>query len=280
MKTIITSLAILIISSLHAQNYEWGIFGNDSKVMLFGNNVNVRSGPGTENQVVAKLPIGHEMTIISHGEDLFTVGDMEQYWYEVSFQFNEKELTGYVWGGLIAIVSINASDGALLLFGLGTKKDAEYGWPGKVRIVKNGVLTVENDWDVIGTMFGSTTQYTYTVSAELRDKVPYTGVKDMIIITYTYEACGFENGDQLYFYNGSSLIYCCRATGASEAGLFRSSSKFTFSDEPGGEKGKIIVTTDSVEIEYNEETGEEKTSESQDIWEYVWDGNTITEKKR
>jgi len=97
-----TGLLIILLSlsfSLYAQNpqkvYEFEL----GKYHILDYPVNVRSQPGLNGSVIGKLDFDSEIEIIENTKKEQTIDNKTHYWYKINY----KNLTGYIWGGLIAV---------------------------------------------------------------------------------------------------------------------------------------------------------------------------------
>ncbi|TET24732.1 MAG: SH3 domain-containing protein, partial [Candidatus Cloacimonadota bacterium] len=141
---------LFVLSSLIADPeysvYDCGQFVSGSTVNLFGNNVNVREAPSIDAKIVQTLPIGYPAEIISKSETMYTLNDYTTHWYNVSFEYEGEISTGYIWGGLLSIVSypLGSDSSELFLFCI-SRFDEETGFRGKGRVAKNGKVLSETD---------------------------------------------------------------------------------------------------------------------------------------
>ena len=74
------------------------VFNNDRYYML-DYPVNIRSEPGTHGRILGKLQLHDQIEILECTYKEQIIDDIDAFWYKIQF----KEITGYVWGGYIAI---------------------------------------------------------------------------------------------------------------------------------------------------------------------------------
>ncbi len=88
----------------HAQTKE--MFPDGSRVYLWADKVNLRSSPSKEGEVVANLRISTPVKILDKSGERYTNDNgVDMPWYLVEFEKEGKKQKGYVWGGLLSIVT-------------------------------------------------------------------------------------------------------------------------------------------------------------------------------
>ncbi len=76
-------------------------------VYVAGDGVNLRAGPGTSAAVVAKLPAGTPVSVLSAGPLDWAEGRQER-WYEVTAQVAGASLQGHIFGGVLTPARLEA----------------------------------------------------------------------------------------------------------------------------------------------------------------------------
>ena len=74
--------------------------GETRAAIVNGDNVNVRSGPGTNNGIVATLSYGHALTVTGEGVASQSPGT-PNLWYPVTFQSGMATLSGYMYSDYV-----------------------------------------------------------------------------------------------------------------------------------------------------------------------------------
>ncbi len=266
---------LFVLSSLIADPeysvYDCGQFVSGSTVNLFGNNVNVREAPSIDAKIVQTLPIGYPAEIISKSETMYTLNDYTTHWYNVSFEYEGEISTGYIWGGLLSIVSypLGSDSSELFLFCI-SRFDEETGFRGKGRVAKNGKVLSETDFEIIGGMDFGASNYGHSISGFLLDHAGFADLENVILLSFIYEACGFTNGGIALLWTGKELIYGVKGTSVSEAGEFHHYYDIYFPDQIEGSPDYLILV--EMTDEYIDDNYQRVETH---VWLYYWDGKTL-----
>jgi hypothetical protein len=253
--------------------YDYGEFSQGSTVYLYGDKVNVRQSPSIDANVVTTLTIGHPMEISGRSETMYTVNDYTTHWYNVRFDVEGKEMSGYVWGGLISIVSfpIGANGSEWFLLGV-HEYDQEKGFIGQGRIMKNGKIVAQEDFPFIGGFESSKGTYSHSISGYLLDDAGFGNLENVILIDFIYEACGFANGTVVLFWTGEKLLYAIEGTSVSEAGLFHHYFNIYFPYVIEGSPNYLIL------VEKSEEYIDDQYERVETVVRlYYWDGKKLNQ---
>jgi hypothetical protein len=270
-------LAILFVATcLTAQTeyavYDYGKFQPGSAVLLFGDKTNIRAQPSINADVVATLTIGDPMEIIDEAETQYTVNDYTTSWYQVAFEHEGEVMEGYVWGGLISIVSLplktfDQDNLDVFVFSI-TGFDEERGFTAEARIAKGGKIVSKLSFEIIGHVELEGSAYSHSISGMAFGDAGFSNLDNIFVLSFIYEACGVANGDVLLFWNGNSLSYGVEGVSISEADVFSQTFDFYFpSDIEGSPDYLIHVQTYN---EYYDDIPPENT-----VWLYRWNGKTL-----
>lgn len=259
--------------------YNHGIFMPGSTVYLFADKVNIRSNPNTSAKIVHSLPIGSKLTIIGEPEGKYLANGFESGWYKVRFAGGEKYAEGYVWGGLLALGSVEFGDPDDLTLVLpGICKYGDGPFVGELRIVKAGSIVAKVEFKWIFTNMSSEPVYCYTTKVE---ELTWTGVveiKRMFQIDCHYDACGYNRGKLLFFWDGKTLYSGPIAMGISEAGVFSVNSDFIFPGQENLKPDELMVRT--ITTEYGEDEENPIPAKKTKVEElYVWKGKNWDKKE-
>jgi hypothetical protein len=267
---------LFMLTSITAQAeygaFDYGKFVPESPVLLFGDKVNVREEPSIKAKVVATLTIGDPMEIIGTAETQYTVNDYTTNWYEVAFEEEGEVMQGYVWGGLISIVSLplktfDEDNFDVFVFSI-TGFDEEKGFTGEARIVKDGRIISKVSFEIMGHAELEGSGYSHSISGIALDDAGFSQLDNIFVLSFMYEACGVANGDVLLFWNGSKLVYGVEGVSVSEADLFSQTFNFYFPSEIEGSPNFLIhVQTFD---EYYDEVAPEHT-----VKLYKWTGKKL-----
>ena len=259
--------------------FRGGKFDTGVEANLFGDKVNVREKPAKDALVIANLTIGTPVSIIENTETEYAMNGFGSDWYKVSFDYNNDQKTGYIWGGLISMASAEIPFGNgppdMLVYSI-TSWDVNKSFNSTLRIVRNGKMINSLDFKPISTGFFEPGVFGHSVCVSVMGNRGFTGVKNIISVSYTYAACGYENGEILLFWNGSQLIYAAKASMVSEAGVFHYDYEISYPDDKEGKKDLLMIT--QTLTQYNEVKGDYVESQKEvTLHSFRWDGSSITE---
>lgn len=267
---------LFMLTSLTAQTdygvFEYGKFVPESPVLLFGDKVNIRETPSINGKVIATRTIGDPMEIISMSETQYTVNDYTTNWYEVAFEEEGEVKQGYVWGGLISIVSLplktfDENNFDVFVFSI-TGFDETGGYTGEARIVKDGKIISTVSFDIISHVEIEGSGYSHSISGVALGDEGFSQLDNIFVLSFMYEACGVASGDVLLFWNGNKLVYGVEGVSVSEADLFSQTFDFYFPNEIEGSPNYLIHV--QTYDEYYDEISPEHT-----VKLYRWNGKTL-----
>ena len=139
------AFAIIFVSTANAEIYtSMGSLKDGEYYPVFGDVVNLRTGPSVKNDSVAKLTAGTKIMIVSKSEVKYTQNNFSDYWYQVKANAAGKEVSGYIWGGAISkAFVIKDFDGdkklEMLIVGITNCDEEMFKWA-EARIVKDGKI--------------------------------------------------------------------------------------------------------------------------------------------
>jgi len=196
-------------------------------------------------------------------------------WYKINYRKNNKDASGYIWGGLF---SIGFSIKGEKKFLTGIKSfNPNNGFTAECRLVEKGkilsaaafiphYLSIESDEGV----------YDYSVTSELKGGMGLEGIENTVKIFFNYEACGYPRGNVWIGYGKDSLYYITRDTSVSEAGVFQVEEKLIFPADKKAEKNTVILVSES--FEFNESINDYKLSEKKET-KFIWKNFKLYELK-
>lgn len=266
---LIISITAIYLSAFSQNSYfvfNYGKFNESTDVLLLGDNVNIRNSPSLNSKVVANLPIAHPLTIIENSEEKLTLNGFKSAWYKVSFKHNGKMMNGYVWGGLISMCSFTLPNNDIFLYGI-NKNVKEKGYESVAKLVRGGKIISSIKFRPIGGEFFDNGDYGHSVGGQILTNKGFSNVKNIFSISFTYEACGFANGEIYLFWDGKKLTYGVEAITVSEAGVFHVTTNLIFPEDEKGISEKLIVI-ETVE-NFNEDKDEYELSEEKKEF-YRW----------
>lgn len=239
-------------------SYSSGSFQKASVVRLFADAVNLREAPNTTSKVVAKLPMGAALTIQGEPEGEFQVNGLMADWYAVQTSVDGKAVSGYVWGGFLALGSVawnEAGRDLKLLVGITSHEKSEF--KAEARVVSGNTILAKASFPLTCTDMGDSKKYGYGIELAPFEAFTFPGMTRTFRLHMFYEACGYENGQRLLFWDGKKLLMGPLASSVSEAGIFRVTSEFVLPETPSGKDPTLIIKT--TELMQEEKTACEKT---------------------
>lgn len=258
--------------------YNYGKFTKGQAVFLFADRVNIRSAPDTaKKNIIANLPIGHKLKIEEVIKESYMMNGFKSNWYKVSFSNKGTPQTGYIWGGLLSITSTLIKEkGSKILFLAGiTKFSGNSGLKAEMRVISNSTIMSRTQFSPMqfDTRDGA---YNYSVSGTIGGNRGLHGVKNIITLSFLYEACGYPNGDIIFIFDGKKIFAGTESQSVAEAGVFHFSTKLVFPDDPGGQKNALI------KIQTTENFDEDKKDYVVDKIEkskFTWNGMKFIKSK-
>lgn len=241
-----------------------------SKWYTFVTDANVRSGPSTTASVVGKLPIGTQITVEEVSTETLVQRGVKLPWLKVNTPIGK----GYVWGGFMALASIQtpAGDGypnagTLYLTGVSAYDETKHEIMVQVRVAKDGKELAKSE-------FSTTGDLSYYPSFEVTFE-PFTNVKATLSVNYYYPACGYASGNNLLFWtSNNTLTKVLETSSVSEGGVFYSSEEWILPTQRGGIGDHILVTKDDSEFK---EKGDDyvRTKQTFSIVVHKWNGTKL-----
>jgi hypothetical protein len=224
--------------------------------------------PDVDSSVLVLIPIGTDVAIGgSAGEDIFT-GGTPTYWYNVMCTLNETEYSGYMPGLYLAMSSLELGTDTLFLFNVTGYDQEDDRFSASARIVISGEIAAEHVFQPVRSRFGQV-PYGYCIRGIELSNAGLTGIRNLIELSFIYEACGYVNRDALFAWTCSDFIMGPEADSQFEAGIYHFNQTFITPSDSMGVSEEITVLT-SVE-KWDEEI--EGYIETESYFEvYSWNG--------
>lgn len=223
------------------QVYTMGAFNERARVYIAADTVNVRSTPAMGNNIIDNLPAGFQVYIEKKSYATYIVDGLKAPWYQISYDGAKGHVHGFVWGGYISLAALPLKHNgkpSLILFAVKSVKNIG-AIPVQAMIVSGASIVSKTGFDAIG-IIAEDRSFGYSISAELHGSRGFSGISNVIILTFEYPACGYPFGSIVLLYNGSAILYGSRAISSVESGVYHSFTKFIFPDEKGGAKGNLV----------------------------------------
>jgi hypothetical protein len=249
---------LLLLSTLLAQPeyyvFDYGTFIEGNTVHIFGDKVNIREEPSVTSNIIETLPIGYPVYIVEKTDERYDINGYIAPWYQVSFTYENEDKEGYLWGGLLSIVSLDTDDDKMFLYGITGYNDEGDEYISEARIAEDGKILSQTEFTLISGYQEQKGIYDYSVSGTVFDHSGFTTVKNIFNVSFIYEACGFVNGEALIFWDGKDITFGLLTERVSEAGCYRTEADVFFPAEITGNPDYLIVLYTFIEYG-GEETG-------------------------
>ncbi len=240
------SLEVSYAKELSIYHYS---FQENIQTFIFGDNVRVRKEPDSKNEnVIDILSAGDNILIIKKTDKFMVVDGYKENWYKISYKKNNKNSTGYVWGGLFSI-AYSVKGEKIFLAGI-KKYSPDSGFTAECRLVEKGKILSSVAFSPHYLPDGiNEGVYGYTVSSELKDGMGLKGVENTFRIYFNYEACGYPRGNIWIGYGNDRLCYIGKDSSVSEAGVFHVEEKYIFPADNKALKDSVILVNESYDFD-------------------------------
>ncbi|MBD8082552.1 SH3 domain-containing protein [Chryseobacterium caseinilyticum] len=279
MKPFLTTLFICFIKILFAQEneiYANGVFHfEDNKTQkIFTDHTRVRQSPDVNSQILDSLKTNQQIVILKKKENILKLGERIANWYKISYQKDNQNYEGFIWGGNLA-VGFRSKNGYDFLFGLTktvSRKNPEYdgSFPqnyASVKLLKDNRLVDEVSFE---TGLGESLSFgTFNVESNHRLK----NVELTLKATVSGEACGIASYDQYVLVKGEKLVALPQLTTVGDADVYYHTEEFIFPNDKGGIPNAFIYKMEEVEEDEKEREKFKRSSKT-----YLWNGNSFKAK--
>ena len=258
-------LASLAVGISLADSY-YGMITGD-RALVFREDAALFEEPSESSHIVCTLPVGDELFRLAAIDIQYEGDGMSCTWMEAFYEMDGDTCRGYIPHSWLALTDQTLSGDTLFLFGIDTYYPDRYRFVGSARAVSGGEILWESVFYPPGGAFGGN-DYRYGASSRQIDEGDYT-FSNLVMLSFLYEACGYENRDVLFVWTGSYLVRGISASTVSEAGVFHYSEEFIFPEKDSLFGGWILLVTTSEE--FDDDTMDYFIT-SQDTAYYSWNG--------
>ena len=268
--TSITSVLVILLiqPSTASGDYWYGDFV-DNRTTVFSEDAVMYSAPDVDSSVTVLIPIGTAIDISESAGDAIFADGMPSYWYNAKCTLNDTEYSGYMPGLYLAMSSLELGTDTLFLFNV-TGYIQEYdSFTASARIVISGEIAAEQELPAVGNGFGQV-PYRYCIRGTELSNEGLTGMRNLIELSFIYEACGYMNRDVLFAWTCSDFIMGPEADSQFEAGIYHVNGTFITPSDSSGIPDEVTVLT--LVEEWDE--GIENYIETERFFEvYRWNGS-------
>ena len=259
-----TSEARTMLDGFHPGDTTW----------VFGDKINVRTSPAKDAPVAAQL-VGGEQVIVLDTAQFMLMNGLDQRWLKVGFRKNGAAQEGYVWGGLLALGSVQLGD-MRMVYGAASAKFEEglEGLPAfqiEVRAFPaNGQLRSSATYKL--DMPGSYISQIGRVPSLGLAQFPVGGVK----IWFSGEACGYPSYDLYVFWDGAKLVPLPSLQSVADGGMLYHGEEYIFpylQPEYSRQPDAIFLKESHFEVIHEDEI---QSDEWAKVRRMLWDGKKFT----
>ncbi len=251
-------------------------FPQNSKVWALVADLNVRAEPNPKAKVIAKLPIGTEVTILSNPEKEpeMIQNSISAKWLRGRFLLAGEQKEGYIWSGVLTQVRMKsvADDGTYFYLGMqGIKQDANR----ENEKMLNQIRAANNGVEIAKLSFIAPNEPQFSVSGVSEGTQGLTGVNDVLMLNYVAQACGFPYGEVIVFWTGTQFILGETAHKYLDTPVY-DTAHWILPNEAGGKKGHFIWKHEAGES--NEDASKPNKPQSSEVVSWMWTGSGLQKK--
>lgn len=251
-------------------------FAQGSKVWALVADLNVRAEPNPKAKVIAKLPIGSEITVLSNPEnEPETIqNSISAKWLRGRFTLAGEIKEGYLWSGVVTQMRIKsvADDGTYFYVGMqGVKTEAireNERMLNQIRAANNGV-------EIAKLSFIAPNEPQYAVAGVSEGTQGLSGVNDVLMLNFVAHAGGFPHGEVIVFWTGTQFILGETAHKYLDAPVY-DLAHWILPNEAGGKKGHLILHHEAGEN--SEDASKPSKPTSREVTSWLWTGNGMQKK--
>jgi hypothetical protein len=158
------------------------------------------------------LPVGTRVTNTETTDEVASRDGYQAPWYKVKLTLEGSPAIGYVRGVDLPFASIDIEDGLTFIAGIRgqehcTEDMAHYCMVGLASMIHDGKTLAREPFTPVDSPFDYAPDRRYRYDVEVRrfSAAGFSPTLVVIALTFTYEACDYENGDMLFTWNGSEL---------------------------------------------------------------------------
>ena len=218
---------------------------------LFGDQVKLRSGPGTDFEVIELLPIGIGVTVLEQSHHTKIFKGISSPWVKVKTPDHE----GYILGGLIALETVVVGEDEYLASIIRENQ----GFAAQIRI-----LRAQHSYEEMVIKLP-----TDLFAIEGKKDLGIKGVSSALIVDFIAEACGVNGGGVYVFNTDEKLVKAFSYLMGSDAGAYSIEEKLIFPNDPEGREDKVLFKREVMELKDIESNWVETIHTEREL---QWDG--------
>lgn len=278
MKSFLITVFLFVLQLFSAQEevYANGVFSfEENKTQkIFTDQTRVRQQPNVNSQILDSLQSNQQILILKKDETILQLGERSSNWYKISYQKDNKNLEGYIWGANLCIGYRN-KNGYDFLFGISKtvdKRDKKFNQNYKQNIASVKVVEGNSLLDEVFFETGSGESLSYgAFNIESNHKLQNVDFTLKAIVSG--EACGIAGYDQYILFKDKKLIALPQLMNVGDADVYHHSEEFIFPNDKGGIPNAFIFKMEEMEKDDNDREKVKRLSKT-----YLWNGNSYQVK--
>lgn len=285
MKTAILLLLALLISSKNfaqeipaayavSEGFNFWNLQEGATAYVIADEAYIRAYPSTSARLLDSVVVGTAVKIISIGYNDNIIRGFYAPWHMISYQKNNETKTGFIWLGLLALSRHVDSEGTQYLFGFdrfitaGDDTSDYYRCDLKLLDRKGQLIQKYNfHYDYLDQGY---------FSSELLPNMGLKGLKNILKVEFSGEACGIPTEYYYVGWNGDDFVDLPKHYTVSDAGIFYYEETMLFPSQH--KKGNNLVfkmIEEGVAEDTDLEDAEMTITKRQET--YVWDGKVLSQ---
>ncbi|MEG0761539.1 SH3 domain-containing protein [Chryseobacterium sp.] len=280
MRNFLTLALVCFVQFFFAQDgdyvYANGIFQfEENKTQkIFTDWSRVRQSPDVNAKILDSLHTNKQILILKKEEQVLKLGERAANWYKISYQKEDQNFEGFLWGGNLS-VGFRNKNGYDFLFGITktiNKKNPDFdgSFPqnyASIKVLEGYVLLDEIPFE---TGSGESLSYgTFVVESNHKLKDVDFTLKAMV----SGEACGIASYDQYVLFKDKKLIALPQLMNVGDADVYYHSEKFIFPNDKGGIPNTFVFKMEEMEKDEKDREKFKRASQT-----YLWNGNSFKAK--
>lgn len=244
MRTLLHAMipVLLMVASPVLSDTNYGELVGDRSI-VFSESAAMYTAPYDTAVVVCSPMAGTPVYRLAAVDIEYSSGGMSSTWMEGYCDIDGETMHGYIPLSFLAFTHQELSDGSMLLFGVPSRMPDEGPFIGVAKVVSDGEVLWRTVFYPPGSGLGSD-HYGYGVTSRLEGSGSLRGIEDLVMLSFVYEACGFENRDVLLGWTGDYLLNLISVSRMAEAGIFHYTEELVLPDPQGTSDVTLVIATE------------------------------------
>lgn len=267
-------IACAIAVSVFAAGAYEGEFSVGMKSAVF-QETKLRSAPKNDAvDVMRVLPPGARLTVKEKDDAVWSSANVAAPWYKVTVMDGRKDVSGYVWGGHIALAALERGAD---LFVIGLTRYVKGEFDAEIRLVRGGSIIKRIAFRPHYSESGDPGSYYYSLSASMSGNRGVDGIDNIIDVNCWFPSKDYPYGHIWIAVSKDALYPIARESNFEESESKRIVKRYVFPADPSGERGVIaMIDVNSV---FDGKTGDFAVKSSNRTL-FRWQNNALVPAKK